>query len=177
MSGGLARRYTSFANNPQGLQLLAEANLNAGAATTLTVSNFPARNYLKIVLLVIGKTGADTTTVRFNADAGADYAYRYSLNGAADTTAVSQTSALCGPISGTVGQLITLECFNAAGLDKHIAFVNVGERTTAAGAPSRAEGGIFWDNETNAITSVTFGLTGANSLAQFTTALVFGADT
>jgi len=176
MSGGLARRFTSFANNPTGLQLLAQSDLNSGAAATISAT-FPTRNYLKIVLLVIGKTGADTTKVIFNADAAASYAHRFSLNGAADTTAVAQNSALAGPISGTVGQLITMELFNVGGLDKHISFVNVGERTTPAAAPSRAEGAIFWDNETVPITTVTFSCTGANNLAQFTTLLVFGADT
>lgn len=80
MSGGLARRFTSFQNNPTGMQLLKRVQLT-GAATSIDTGTFTARNALQIYWFSAGKSAAESTLFRVNGSSGAIYSQFHVDNG------------------------------------------------------------------------------------------------
>lgn len=158
--------------NPYALQLLASVVMPANAAS-VTVPWTEDRDWVRIVVLVKGKTGADTIGMRFNADAGNNYCYRYSSNGAADVTAINQTGILVSATSTNMNELIIIDIQNVGWEKKNCSFTSV-EGHAKGTAPVRIVGAGMWDTDPKA-SSVTFYCIGANSLSMYTEILVFGA--
>lgn len=92
--------------------------------------------------------------VRFNADAGSNYATRNSINGAADVTSTNQTS-----LANTNQR--TSDIFNKYYLNSQATLNKLGitftvdeEATGAATIPSRTEGTHKWANIISQITQI-----------------------
>jgi len=123
-------------------------------ADSITLPTITARKYLQIIARIIPSGGTANLGFRFNADA-ANYAYRGSLNGAADTTGTSQTYSYLdlGAVSTTF--TVCVFCINIATQEKLIIGTVSGGNTTGAGtAPSRREYAEKWADTTQQITDI-----------------------
>ena len=103
---------------------------------------FTAKKYLWIQVYA---KGANSTYLRFNDDAGTNYAQRYSLNGAADYPLGSQPELYCGA-TGT-GIFLNAFIINNSANEKLVITHTVQQSTAgAATAPSRFEQVGKWAN-------------------------------
>jgi len=148
----------------------------SGTSTTLTVSGLAARKYLKIIYNIIG-SGATTSTFRLNGDSAANYSYRYSLNQAATTTAVSQTSAGGPPLQAdAMIKYGVLDCINIATQEKMLFSYSAEQSGTgAASAPSFSFINNKWANTSAQISSIVF-TTSTNNYASGSSLIVLGHD-
>lgn len=165
---------------PRWWQEIAKTTLGV-SGDTITVSSIPARKYLMIVAYTAATGGTlQGVSLRFNNDSGANYAERYSVNGGADTTAVSQTSALFRP--GTLpsgGSAISeAKIINVATFQKHASMFHSGTVTVgAATAPGRVEGAFLWANTVNQISRIDLiNTTGTGDFAIGSEVIVLGHD-
>ena len=146
------------------------------AATSLTVSSLPAKKYLFVVIYGIdNNNGGQVIALQFNSDTGANYSYRYSASGAAETTGSSQTKGILGAF-GTGESLAFIKIKNVASKAK-IAYAEIvgdGGDNLATTIPSRFEGAAKWANTSAQITSIT--LTSTVTFAAGTEIVVYGTD-
>jgi len=131
-------------------ELLDTVNLSGGAATSLTSNVFATKKYLWIQCYV-DQTTTQNPAFRLGSttlDTGSNYATRYSLNGAADGTLVSQT-AIHGGVN-TYGQFFNFFIINNASNEKLIIQHTVQQGTAGAGTVTqRAERVSKWVNTSN----------------------------
>ena len=123
-----------------------------GSSTDITCT-FTAKKYLWIQAYIEGSSsiaqsfrlGSSSTP-----DSGSNYAYRYSRNGGADSTAGSQTSMLGAWNEATNRQLWNFFIINNASNEKLILAHQVVTGTAGAGtAPDRSEWACKWVNTSN----------------------------
>lgn len=147
----------------------------SGAGDTITVSGLPARKYLQIRYTVFDTGGAVGSNIRFNGDTGNNYAYTYSLDGAAATTGASQSSIFFRAGTQAAAATGVMEVFNIATDEKPC----VGQMTTnnAAGAGTVPNGGVIsgkWVNTSDQITEVSLINVGAGDYAIGSEVVVLG---
>lgn len=144
-----------------------------GNSDTLEVADFAERLFLKIIIYVYN-TGSTTGLLRFNNDANANYSYRYSDNGAADSTATGQTEI---NLIGLTSRRPRSELFvlNHASSEK----ICIGRRfdsgTAGAGNTGfRQENTYKWANSISQITTVTYYDNDVNTFSAGSTLIVLG---
>ena len=85
-----------------GMQRVASTKL-AGAAVTTGAITIPAFDVILLVCNVIGYSGADVASLRFNADTAANYAYKHMYSVTDSTTAVTAVTATVSVVSNVSG--------------------------------------------------------------------------
>lgn len=159
---------------------LGRTTLGSGA-DTITVGTFTAKKYLMVLFYVTNTGGTITGQMRFGVagsiDSGANYAMRYSSNGAADTTSVSTTSLSTDAVTLAAPQFGVYNIVNIATQEKFIigGAINAGT-AGAANLPNRREFVGKWVNTTNAITDVNIFNTGGGDFATGSEVVVLGHD-
>lgn len=121
----------------------------------ITVS-FAAKNYLKIVVEILGSSGALTSRILFNADGGANYGKASSLDGAASAVDNSQLGFQCPVITNGTNKekFAIIEVLNFAANRKLGTYLAYEPGDGSAGGRS-VHGGLVWNNTADQITSVT----------------------
>jgi hypothetical protein len=165
---------------PRFWQEIARTTLGV-AGDTISVTGIPARKYLKIITYTLATGGTLIHGLRFNNDSAANYSERYSSSGAADTTAVSQTSLLFRAATIPTGGngIASVELINVATIEKNGWWSSGGTITStgAATAPARVEGAIKWANTADQISRVDLiNLTGTGDFAIGSEVIVLGHD-
>lgn len=128
---------------------LADVSWTSGG--TINTGTFTAKKYLWIQCWWKGDS---SVTMRVNSDSGANYARRYSNNGGADGTDVSQTSFHPSFGFGTLPHYNNLFIINNSANEKLALMNTVYQNTAGAGtAPMRGESVLKWANTSNQITS------------------------
>jgi hypothetical protein len=132
----------------------------ASAAVTTGVLTIPARNQLIVVVTVTGYSGADIASLRFNADAGANYWSRYNGSTAAagttfvNNTNVSQTLARMFGATQTTSRSALVKINNQLAVSKAGCVSALSGSGTAATAGALEFGGFEWVNTTAQITTI-----------------------
>lgn len=146
-------------------EILASADLLGGTASALTTPIFTPKKYMWIQYYM--EESVATANVKFRVgnnsiDAGANYAFRRSVNGAADTTLINQ-DGFFSSVNGNA--FASLFAINVS--DQEKLFISHGSEISTAGAnnlPDRTEVVAKWDNVANQFnivsctTTATFGL-------------------
>jgi len=123
-------------------------------STPITVSGLAAKKYLMFQCGIVADVNTTTIGLTFNNDGGSNYAYRAALDGAADTTSVSQVSILPGNTLTVQGSYLIGFVINISANEK-LAIMNMNRASTAgANAPSRQETVGKWANTSSQITRV-----------------------
>jgi hypothetical protein len=165
---------TDPTQNPQGWQLLNYTALSA-AASSIDTGVFTGKKSLQVIIYILGKSGAGgIPNLTFNGDSGANYSYRYSNGGAADTTGTSQSNI---PIGNSSTEAVYAE-LNITNLvtTVHRAFFKCTEGGAKAAAPDRREGAARYEGGASEyITRITV-TASANNLNTGTYIYVYGAD-
>lgn len=147
------------------------------AADSITVSAFPARKHLLLILTCQDTGGTINATIRFNSDSGNNYADRYSINGAADSTGTSTSAGLFHSGTGAWPFQVVAYVYNIASDEKVVDFKATGASTAgAANAPVRIEGLVKWANTSDQITTVTVINGGTGDYATGSELIVLGHD-
>jgi len=146
------------------------------AGDTITVSGLPARKYLIIIVNALATGGTVNTLLRFNNDSGANYAYRRSINGAADSTTVSANVFNDSFSTAVQGQLFVY-LTNITNQEKTgtVTQWNIAA-AGAATAPQRLEGVSKWSNTVAQINRVDCTNAGAGDYAIGSEVIVLGHD-
>lgn len=154
------------------------ATLSANAASFPVIS-FPAWGSLDIRLSIMGFTGSDILSIRFNADAGNNYWDRNFTSVAAGVVLVNTetltTAQIRVGIAGTKGVSARLIVGNQLAVSK---LVN-GQVTMGSGVVGTAGIAVLsmsgeWINTTAQITSLTVLCVGANSILAGSSIAVYG---
>lgn len=123
------------------------------AADTITVSSLSAKKYLRIMCQLIA-SGAIDSALQFNGDTGANYAWRISTNGGADSTGTGSTF-VPGQTSATANQFLIFEATNVSAQAKQVWGEVENDGASGAGtAPVRREVWAKWHNTSSQISSV-----------------------
>lgn len=158
---------------PRWYQEIGRSTLSV-AGDTLSITSLPARKFLRIVVYALN-SGALNLTMRFNNDSGANYAYRYSSNGSADTTAVSQTSMFLN--LGTYDIYSVFEVTNVTANEKAVFGMNMPVNNPGVtNLPGRLEIGGKWVNTAARINRVDVINSGAGDMAIGSSLIVLGHD-
>lgn len=136
---------------PSSWYFLGETTLGS-AGDTVTVSGFPAYNYLKIGFYG-PNSGSTRLVIRFNNDSGSNYATRTSTNGGADATATGQ-SGLISSASASSNHFFVAEIINFAANDKTMIGWESESADGAGTAPGRVEVWGKWNAAATQITRV-----------------------
>jgi len=162
-------------------ELLCTTTLGS-ASNDMSCGAFTARKnlYVSVELRITSSGTAYTPVIRFNSDSGNNYAYRYSANGGADTTATSTSGLQTGLASNanganqftctinnnTAGDRKSIYCFGVNGLD-----------STVATLPGRSEMAGKWGDTSNQITTISIiRSAGTTQLNTGSTMTVWGYD-
>jgi len=116
------------------------------AGDTISVASLPSRKYLKLQINVRATGGTINVALRFNNDSGANYAGRYSVNGGADTSAVSQTRYGAQAPNTPANSLAVLEIINVSTVEKFIVGQIAGSGAGAGSNTDRWETAGKWAN-------------------------------
>lgn len=122
----------------------------------ISITGLPARKYIKIVYSLIN-SGVISGNLRFNGDAGSNYGWRKSINGAADI-ALAPTTQITADNGGNAYPIYgEINVINTAGNEK-IVYGNLYPQAGAGPttAPIRIELGGKWVNTSSAISSISF---------------------
>jgi hypothetical protein len=125
------------------------------AGDDIDVTSIANKRYL-MILNDVKMDGSDgQMTYRFNADSGTNYARRYSINGASDSTSLSNTQApISDGLGGNPGFAVSYVS-NLAAKEKLVLSQCCEQNTAGAGtAPNRYEATPKWANTSNAINAV-----------------------
>lgn len=142
------------------------------ASDTMTVT-LPGFKYLRVHVLALATGGSITPNMTFNGDTGANYALRFSTNGGADSSTVSQSN-IAGS-SGTGVLMRIMDIINIAGQEKVAYITDYNSGTAgAANATSRLELTGKWANVTVQIFNVTITNIGVGDLAAGSELVVYG---
>jgi hypothetical protein len=156
---------------------LASVDLSGGAADILDSGTFTAKKYLwGQVFLESSSTITSNTT--FNADTGANYARRYSADGAADATSVSQNYIRWfGGAAAATNVFYNFFIINNSGNEKLLTGDIVNANTAGAGnAPKREEIAGKWANTAEQISKITFTNPSAGSYGTNSIMKIWGAN-
>lgn len=146
------------------------------AGNTITVSSLPAKKYLCILVAVSATGGTESSDIRFNGDTAANYSFRISTNGAADTTSTAQTSLSFSGATASLGEYLTLYVKNLAALAKQVIGNSITDGSAAA-APARRELAGAWGNTAVQISSVSVtNLFGTGNFAIGSEVIILGHD-
>lgn len=158
-------------------QELARTTL-AAPADTITVNSIPARKYLKVFIFLIPTGGTINSSTRFNNDSGTNYAFRYSQNGAADSTIPSTTSVATDNQVAATRIYTTMDIVNLSAQEKGIIGATSDANTIgAANVPLRREFAAKWSNVSTQITRIdTINSTGTGDYAIGSEIVVLGHD-
>lgn len=176
-SGMLANEAVTYQklDADSGYVFLKETTLGT-AGDTISVTSIPARKFLKIVIHTLPTGGTTSNTIRFNNDATNNYSQRHSEDGAADSTATSQSSITMTGGTTTEASFIEIEVVNIATQEKLA--IGHGARTNTSGAgsaPIRRRDFIGkWSNTANSITQVDVVNGGTGDFAVGSRVVVFG---
>ena len=129
------------------------ASVNGDGTGGFSSGTFTAKKYLWVQMYVV-PSASSYPSIRFNADGGANYADRYSVNGGADGTEVSQTFYF--PSSSSPNpNFINMFIINNSANEKLITSHTNQRGTTGAGnASDRAESTGKWANTADQIISI-----------------------
>lgn len=157
---------------------LTGATLTANAAAFPTLT-FPAYPSLELRLRIVGFSGSDLVSLRFNADAGNNYWDRnvsIAAGGVINVdNATTTTAQIRLGVAGTKGLLADLSILNFLGASKVVG----GRVTMGTGAVGTA-GTIIsgtageWINTTVQITSLSVLVVGANNILSGSSLMIFG---
>lgn len=149
----------------------------SGAGDTISVTSITARRYLRVIVSARDTGGTIGFLARFNNDTSANYARRYSVNGAADTTETSQTSILVGSVA-VAGPMTSDVFIDNFGTDEKTVLFHAGSASTAGAgnAPSRVEGSGKWVNTSDQITRIDIVNNGSGDFAIGSEVVVLGHD-
>jgi hypothetical protein len=159
---------------------LASEDLSGGVSDTLNSSTFTAKKYLWVQAYLESTGGAVTQTFRMGAsgsiDTGTNYARRYSINGGADVTEVSKTSA--GEDNNTSGALFAnYFIVNNSATEKLVTGHAIQYNTAgAAAAPNRTEISSKWTNTSAQANIFGFANAGAGDYGTKSILKVWGSD-
>jgi hypothetical protein len=147
----------------------------SAAGDTITVSTIPARKYLTIIVSTIPTGGTISNLIQFNGDTGANYAGRYSDSGAADSTAISQTTFGIAPGIEATNALCTMTVLNIAAQEKICIFNSTRNAAGAGTAPGASPPLLLkWANTANQISSVVLINSGTGDFAIGSEIVVLG---
>lgn len=158
----------------QGYQILGRTSLGS-AGDTISVSGLSAKKYLRVIFMCLN-SGSVNSVMRFNGDTASNYAYRQSINGAADTTASAQTFIGLQAATGSFPLYSVVDIVNIATQEKYVSGLSFATVAGAANAPSRGEAAGKWANTSNAITQVDVVNTSTGDYAIGSEVIVLGHD-
>lgn len=149
----------------------------SSSGDTIEVASFPARAHLKIVLKFYGTGGSVGAHIRFNSDAGSNYADAFTANGAAATQNSSSSNIIVTGAT-TVGEsFYTAEITNESAEYKLLTGRRVqSDGTGAADSISIFTNAGLWANNSSQITTITVTNTGAGSFDAGSELIVLGHD-
>ena len=162
------------------LKAMAELGRNvlSGTSASCNVTSIANKEWLMVLALFPKPTATNTPTMRFNNDSATNYSDRYSKDGAAETTDVTQSGIIMWPTLATTMNEVFFIGFihNIAGQEKTLQGWAV-ERNSANGtsAPHRHEVVGKWANTSNAITEVDV-VASTSTFAIGTRVIVLGYD-
>lgn len=152
-----------------GMELLADVS-GSGSSTTLTTGTINAKSFLHVIAIGVTTSTTVDGILRFNADAAANYATRYSFDGGADVAAGSATSILATPAtSGAVTTIMDLWIVNTSSREKLVVGEVHGAAIGAANTPVRFEFSGKWANTSSQITRVDWLNTGGLAAGNWAT--------
>jgi hypothetical protein len=159
---------------PRFWQEIARTTLTV-AGDTITVSDIPARKYLKIIFNLIPTGGTISGVFTFNSDSGSNYARRLSIGGGADSTSLTQTSVPAFMSASATFQHHIYQVTNVTTSEK-VGYGTVIETSTAGAgtAPNRNEGAFKWVNTSSQISSITVTNAGTGDFAIGSEVVVLG---
>lgn len=145
---------------------------SAGDLITVT---FTAKKYLRFIINTTN-TGAINHLIRFNNDSGTNYAYRFEINGGADSTAASAAglSWAAGDTGITLG--LVMDVTNASALEKLVTGMEIGSTPGAANIPFRVAGIGKWSNTSSQINRIDLVNTNSGDYAIGSEIIVLGHD-
>lgn len=145
------------------------------AGDSISVSNLPPMRHLMVVVYAI-QSGQINFTIRFNDDAGTNYARRLSTNGAADSTATSASGILV-VASTSVDASAVIKIFNDTAFEKQVISSAMDRGTAgAANAPNRYECVGKWANTAAPINKIDIVNTGTGDFAAGSTMVVLALE-
>jgi len=155
-----------------------------GATLTAHGASFPSQTFpgyasLMIMLHIVGYSGSDLGSLRFNADSGANYWDRNLSSVAGGVVIVNNenasTTQMRFGIAGTSKVVALINIINIAGQSK-LARGSVAMGTGAAATPGTAIVSMAgeWINTTAQITSLNVQVVGANNFLSGSSVSVFG---
>lgn len=177
MPGGMGNfAVNNAAQNVNGFQLLASANLSAGAAASISVT-FTGRKRLWVWANLADSVGSTTIRETFNADGAGNYYYRTSTDNAADATANAQTSGLVGNYATTAVRIFVQEIFKPTDPTKGSRCMGNMQESAAitTNGPHKTESQLFYNSGTQ-ITRITLSTADASNFGTGTEIYVYGAD-
>jgi hypothetical protein len=160
-------------------QELASVELGS-AGDNLGSDTFTAKKYLWIQVF-LKASGTYNTRFRVNSDSGSNYSVRWSDNGTADSTDVSQ-SAFYPVVDGattniTTNSFMNMFILNNTSKEKLIMWNGIVQNTAGAGnAPARVEGVAKWANTSAQITDIDIDNTSTGDYDTGSIIKVWGAD-
>jgi hypothetical protein len=125
------------------------------AGDSISITPITVKKYLLILYQVFDTGGAISPQLQFNGDTGANYAERFSANGAADTTQVSQNQISAGVGNVSAPAKGVFYVMNILAREKLVVGNSMHRGTAGAGnAPGRIEIDSKWANTAAAIARV-----------------------
>lgn len=164
---------TKIASSTTLWEELARTTLSV-AGDSISVTSIPARKYLRVLIRSIN-SGSTTSSLRFNNDSSANYAYRLDVNNGTTSTATGATS-ITGFQSGSDTYLLVLDIMNFATSEKAVNGVETTVGTGAGTAPARVEISAKWVNTTDQITRIDLLNGGAGDFNTNSEVVVLGHD-
>ena len=155
------------------------ASVELGSAgDNLSSGTISAKKYLWVQCWYENNSASDINVkMRFNNDSGSNYASRYSLNGASDTSRTSKTFIDTQASGGQYPNFVNCFIVNNASNEKLVISNLVGQSTAGAGtAPIRTEIVGKWTNTSNQITEIDFDNVDAGDISAGAILKVWGAD-
>ena len=126
-----------------------------GISDNITVSSLDDKRYY-MVLADLKASGYILNNTRLNSDTGSNYAWRRALNGASDSTSVSQTFISQSDTGAQIGDFGVEYITNLSSKEKlTTSHVNENPATGAGTAPSRIETVGKWANTSSAVSAIT----------------------
>ena len=131
------------------------------ASNTVTISNFPARQHLKIIIqnlgnsAIAGKSNLGFTSLQFNLDTAANYAYQFSRNSAAGAASTTKPMIGIDETNNSGGGSCWVDITNHPIEPKYLTWNCTSGNSPPSTAPDMIEGSGTWNNSSVQITSVT----------------------
>ncbi len=147
------------------------------AGDTITVSDLPARKFLKVLLVAAATGGNIDPVITFNSDTGNNYSHRISEDGASDSVSATRANIAFGGGATAQDLLVTAEIINRATREKMLIAHTVRQGAAGAGGnTSRREITGKWVNTSNAIATITATNVSTGDFAAGSELIVLGHD-